>query len=105
MGNKPGAATIALTGFGRKDAHGLAVELELHFRLWQQTRPLADFGRNSHPTFGYDAHGHILTLTCKSEEFGVEVRFSVIPLIDPDCLLQLGCTLACRFSMQGTGTG
>ncbi len=68
MSDKPGAATIALTGFGTNDAHDLTIEFELHFGLWQQTRLLADFGRNGHLTFGCDTHCQILTLTCKSKE-------------------------------------
>lgn len=48
MSDKSGAATIVLAGFGANDAHDLAVELEFHLRLRQQTRPLADFSRNGH---------------------------------------------------------
>ncbi|MGB8841323.1 MAG: hypothetical protein WCC64_09625, partial [Aliidongia sp.] len=51
MRDKAGAAAIALAGRSANDAHDLAIELELHFRLGQQTRPLADFGRDGHLTF------------------------------------------------------
>ncbi|MGB8840526.1 MAG: hypothetical protein WCC64_05615 [Aliidongia sp.] len=44
------AAAIALAGRSANDAHDLAIELELYFRLRQQTRPLADFSRDGHLT-------------------------------------------------------
>ena len=56
MTDKPRAATIALAGFGATDAHRLAIELELHFGLWQQSRLFTDFDRNGHLAFGCDAH-------------------------------------------------
>src|ERR1700722_6334473 len=71
MSDKPGAATNAVSGFGANDACDLTIELELHFRLWQQTRPLADFSRNGHLTFGCDTYSHLVTLTCMRREFGV----------------------------------
>jgi hypothetical protein len=43
MGDKASAATILLADFGANDSYDLAVELEFHFRLRQQTRPFPDF--------------------------------------------------------------
>src|SRR6266404_385526 len=74
MGDKASAAAVPLTGFGANDAHDLAVELEFHFGLRQQTRPLADFSRNGHLTLGRDTHDLLLTLTCKSKRFNVDLQ-------------------------------
>lgn len=48
MSDKTSTATTVFTGFGTNDAHDLAIELELHLRLWQQASPFADFGRDGH---------------------------------------------------------
>src|SRR5580704_2955085 len=77
MGDKASAATVPRAGFGANNAHDLAVELEFHFRLRQQTRPLADFSRNGHLTLGRNAHGGLLTRTCKSKGLGIDLLGSV----------------------------
>jgi hypothetical protein len=67
MTDKPSAATIVLAGFGANDAHGLAVELEFHFGLRQQTGLLADVDRNGHLAFGCDAQQYLRTVTGRSK--------------------------------------
>jgi hypothetical protein len=76
MGDKAGTATVPLAGRSANDAHHLAIKFEFHFRLGQQARPLADLSRNGHLTLGRDAHGFLLTLTCKSKYTDIKLQAS-----------------------------
>ena len=62
MSDESGAATRSLAVSSREEAHDLTVELEVDFGVRQQTRTFTDLARNSHLTFGCDAHQWI---SCK----------------------------------------